>query len=69
MNEPQADPEALEFQRQIEQMAAMMAAALSQIDCPDCCGPVYGFIEVGAEIHQEEAEWACVVHAICKRPR
>ncbi|MDO8298186.1 hypothetical protein [Lacisediminimonas sp.] len=66
MNEAQPDPEELAHQKQIEQLAAMMAAALDRIDCPDCCGPVYEFIEVGALVHQEEAEWACVVHVVRK---
>ncbi len=69
MNEPQTNPVDPEYQRQIEQMASMMAAALAEIDCPDCCGPVYGFIEIGATVHQEEAEWACVLHVIRKSRR
>ncbi|MDB5797865.1 MAG: hypothetical protein JWP36_1767 [Paucimonas sp.] len=61
----QQAPEAL--QASLEQMAARMAQALSRLDCPDCCGPHYEFIEFGAQLHGEEMEWACVVHVLRRR--
>lgn len=67
MNEPQPNqPDQSDSAQQpdLEQMAAMMAAALAQLDCPDCPGATHEFIEIGAAIHQEEFEWACVVHVV-----
>lgn len=48
----------------LERLAALMAAELPNLDCPECCGPVYQFIEVGARVHQEEWEWALVARAL-----
>jgi hypothetical protein len=53
----------------LDRLAGQMAAALAQLDCPQCCGPVYEFIEIGAVIHDEELEWACVVHVMRQRLR
>jgi hypothetical protein len=46
--------------RDLETLARMMAEALPDLDCPECCGPVHEFIEVGARFYQEEWEWACL---------
>jgi hypothetical protein len=55
----------------VEQLASLMAQALPELDCPDCCGPTYEFIEFGAGVYQEEWEWACfstaVIHTRTKR--
>jgi hypothetical protein len=48
----------------LEQLAAAMALALPSLKCPECCGPVYEFVEVGARFYQEEWEWACLANAI-----
>ncbi|WP_151446624.1 hypothetical protein [Lacisediminimonas profundi] len=72
MNEPQpnqSDQSDYGQQPDLEQMAAMMAAALDQLDCPDCPGATHEFIEIGATIHQEELEWACVVHVVLRAQR
>jgi hypothetical protein len=53
----------------LDQLAARMAAALQALDCPQCCGRVHEFIEIGAVIHHEELEWACVVHVMRQRLR
>ena len=39
-------------------MALRMAEALRNLDCPEQCGPIHGFIEVGAQVYREELEWA-----------
>ena len=64
LNQPQPSLSSPIQDEHLEQMAEMMAAALAQLECPDCCGPVYQFIEVGATVHQEEMEWACVVQVV-----
>jgi hypothetical protein len=51
----------------LQKIASQMAAALSELDCPVDCGPVYEFIEFGAAIHHDELEWACVVHVMRQR--
>jgi hypothetical protein len=56
-------------QAELEQLAARMAARLPQIECGDRCGPVYEFIEIGASVHHEELEWACVLHVVKQRLR
>ncbi|MGV3654668.1 MAG: hypothetical protein ACO1N5_10665 [Noviherbaspirillum sp.] len=53
----------------LEQLAALMAQALEDLECPECCGPVYPFIETGARIYYEEMEWSCVVAVIAKAGR
>lgn len=60
--DPRGEPE-------LEIIAARMATALPQIDCPEECGPIYEFIEFGAAIHHEELQWACVVHVMRQRLR
>lgn len=71
--QPQAGSPALDTvtEEALQQMAAIMASALADLDCPQCCGPVHQFIEIGASIHQEELEWAAVVHTVryCKPRR
>lgn len=50
----------------LDQLCAEMAKKLPEIDCPDCCGPVYRFIEDGAALYLEELYWAhlcrCIAH-------
>lgn len=50
----------------LEQFTTLMALALRDLRCPERCGPVYEFIEVGARIYQEEHEWACLVRTITR---
>ena len=67
MKEPHTQPVATGTQEpDLEHMCAAMAAALKSLDCPECCGPTYEFIEFGARIHNEELEWACLLHAVRK---
>jgi hypothetical protein len=42
----------------LEKLASLMAQALPDLDCPECCGPVHQFIEFGAHVYQEQREWA-----------
>ncbi|MDB5729603.1 MAG: hypothetical protein JWQ00_2808 [Noviherbaspirillum sp.] len=44
----------------LEALAELMARAIPDLECPECCGPVHEFIEVGARFYQEEWEWACL---------
>lgn len=48
----------------LEQLATLMAQALPELECPDCCGPTYEFIDIGASFYQEEWEWACFSRAV-----
>jgi hypothetical protein len=48
----------------LEHLAAAMAQALANLQCPEHYGPAYGFIEVGAKVYQEEWEWAFLAVAI-----
>lgn len=50
--------------KDLEQLAYLMALALKDLDCPDCCGPTHTFIEVGAQRYREEWEWACLVQVV-----
>lgn len=52
---------------ELEQLAQRMVEAMAQLECPDCCGPVYQFIETGALVYQEEMEWAWVVTSLRAR--
>ena len=52
---------------ELEQLAQRMVDAMAQLECPDCCGPVYQFIETGALIYQEEMEWAWVATSLRAR--
>jgi hypothetical protein len=54
-------------EKELEQLAYMMALALKDLDCPDCCGPVHAFIEMGAQRYREEWEWACLVQLVQHR--
>lgn len=54
-------------QAELEQLAARMAAALASLDCPPNCGAIHEFIEFGAQLHNEELEWACLVHVVRRR--
>jgi hypothetical protein len=51
-------------EKDLEQMAYLMALALKDLHCPDCCGPVHAFIETGAQRYQDEWEWACLVQLV-----
>jgi hypothetical protein len=53
----------------LEQLAALMAKALEDLECPDCCGPIHEFIEIGVRVYQEEHEWACFAHAVLHAQR
>ncbi|NEX62239.1 hypothetical protein [Noviherbaspirillum galbum] len=50
---------------QLEELAARMAAAIPDLDCPECCECtwVYHYVERSATLYQEELEWALLVHA------
>ena len=48
----------------LDQLAALMARALPDLECPECCGPIHDFIERGAAVYQEEWEWACFVQVL-----
>ena len=50
--------------KDLEQLAHLMALALKELDCPDCCGPTHAFIEFGAQRYREEWEWACLVQVV-----
>lgn len=49
---------------ELEHLAMLMAQALPDLECPECCGPVHEFVEAGAKIYQEEWEWAYFCKAI-----
>lgn len=51
---------------QLEQMALLMAQAIPDLDCPECCecGWVYHYVERSALVYQEEHEWACLYRAL-----
>ena len=57
--------------QEIEQMALLMAEALRDLQCPEQCGQIHQFIEVGAQVYQEEMEWAYFVVALrnCRKPK
>lgn len=54
---------------QLEQMAALMAQAIPDLDCPECCeyGWKYQYIEHSAELYQEQYEWAVLFRVISLR--
>jgi hypothetical protein len=55
----------------LERLAALMAQEIPTLECPECCGPIHEFVEIGARFHQEEMEWAILaavlMHASRKR--
>jgi hypothetical protein len=53
---------------QLEQLAAALAAAIPDVECPEqCeCGCVYQYMEVSAAFYREEWEWACLAHALVR---
>ena len=55
----------------LEQLAAAMARALPELDCPECCdqGWKYEYVEKSAALFQEEWEWHCLYHAILRYRR
>lgn len=42
----------------LDQLCAAMAQALPDLECPECCGPIYECIESGSKIYLEEMYWA-----------
>lgn len=54
---------------QLEQMAALMARAIPDLDCPECCDCnwVYEYVERSARIYQEQYEWAVLFQALWLR--
>ncbi|GIZ50363.1 hypothetical protein [Noviherbaspirillum aridicola] len=54
---------------QIEQMAALMAQAIPELDCPECCdcGWVFQYVERSAQVYQEEYEWALLFQTLLVR--
>lgn len=53
---------------QLEMMAAAMAQALPDLECPECCECtwVYHYIERSAVLYQEEHDWACLFQALLR---
>lgn len=56
---------------QIEQMAARMAEAIPDLDCPECCecGWTFQYVERSAQVYQEEYEWAVLFQALIQHRR
>ncbi|SNS91328.1 hypothetical protein SAMN06265795_10949 [Noviherbaspirillum humi] len=56
---------------ELHQLAAYMAQAIPDLDCPECCecGWVYHYIERSAELYREEWEWACLAQALVRYRR
>ncbi|MGV3742901.1 MAG: hypothetical protein ACO1NO_11390 [Burkholderiaceae bacterium] len=52
----------------LERMALMMAQAIPELDCPECCdcGIVYQYLERSAELYREEWEWACLANVLIR---
>lgn len=50
----------------LERLAFVMAQAIPDLDCPECCdcGFTYQYVERSAEIYREEWEWACLANLI-----
>ena len=50
----------------LERMASVMAQAIAELDCPECCdcGIVYQYLERSAELYREEWEWACLANVL-----
>lgn len=42
----------------LDELCAAMARALPDLECPECCGPIYECIENGSKIYLEELYWA-----------
>lgn len=51
----------------LERLCEDMAKAIPDLDCPDCCGPVYEFIENGAVVYWEELHWAYFCNCVVQR--
>lgn len=51
----------------LDQLCQEMAHAISELDCPDCCGPVYEFIENGSLLYLEEFQWAVFCECVKRR--
>lgn len=50
----------------LERMAYVMAQAIPELDCPECCdcGVVYQYVERSAQMYREEWEWACLANLL-----
>lgn len=50
----------------LERLAAAMAQAIPNLECPECCdcGWTYQYVERSAQLYTEEWEWACLARAI-----
>lgn len=52
--------------QELEQLCARMAAAIPDLDCPECyeCNWVYHYVERSAQFYLEEWEWSVLAHTI-----
>lgn len=50
----------------LERMAARMAQAIPELECPEQCelGSAYYYVERCTVLYQDEYEWACLVRAL-----
>jgi hypothetical protein len=55
-------------QEELERLAAAMAQAIPDLECPDCCDcdGTYWYVERSAELYQEEWEWACLATTLVR---
>ena len=55
-------------QADLEQLAAAMAQAIPDLDCPECCeqGWKYQYVEMSAELFRDHWEWHCLMNAIVR---
>lgn len=53
----------------LERMAAEMAAAIPELECPECCeqGWKYQYVELSARLYQDEWEWARLAAILLQR--
>ena len=53
----------------LERFAAVMASAIPDLDCPECCeqGWKYVYMEKSAALFHDEWEWHCLALAILHR--
>lgn len=52
----------------LERLAAAMAMAIPDLDCPECCeqGWKYRYVEMSAALYRDEWEWHCLFNAILR---
>ena len=45
----------------LELLAAAMAKAIPDLDCPECCecGVVFHYVERSSQLYRDEWEWSC----------